>query len=71
MQDAGLESQTSFVITAKKGIITLRAAPDQISVNTDLTSWDAQFKQAIAHGRRPESAGWENLSNVFDETEWA
>jgi hypothetical protein len=39
-------------------------------VNTDLATWDKQFKAAIKNGAKPEKDLFGELSNEFDDGEW-
>jgi len=57
------------VIQAADGVIYILQvkAPD---VNTDLSTWDKQFKAAIKRGAKPENDLFEGMTNNFDLKEW-
>jgi hypothetical protein len=58
-----------LIIEAAKGIIAIREMK-KTDVNTDLSSWDKQFKLAMKNGAKSESDLLEGLKNDFDEKEW-
>jgi hypothetical protein len=62
-------SGNDLIIEAAKGIIAIREMK-KTDVNTDLSSWDKQFKLAIKNGAKSESDLFEDLKNDFDEKEW-
>ena len=68
LQAAGLAADAKIIIEATDGIITIAQA--KTAVNTDLKSWDRQFKKAIKAGAKPEKDLFEGLANEFDKTEW-
>ncbi len=70
IEKAGLSSDADILIHASGGVITITQAPDSSSINTNLSTWDTQFKRAIKAGRRPEGDVWGNIANEFDEQEW-
>ena len=65
---AGINTEDEIAIAAGDGVITISQAKQ--TINTDLKSWDAQFKKAIKGGHRPEKNLFEGLENSFDKTEW-
>ncbi len=65
---AGLDPNGEIRIEAGEGVITIAQALN--GVNTNLDSWDAQFKRAIRNGAKPEGDLFEGLANDFDEKEW-
>lgn len=69
MDFAGLEPDQDIVIRATNGQITIKQA-EKYTVNTDLSTWDKQFKAAIKAGDIPEGDMFEGLENEFDKTEW-
>lgn len=69
LETAGLTADQDIVIKAVKGRITIEKAESYV-VNTDLSTWDQQFKAAIKAGDIPEGDLWEGLENEFDKTEW-
>ncbi len=68
LKAAGLSADADIIIKAGDGIIIIEQAKPE--VNTDLKSWDAQFKKAIKSGAKPEKDLFEGLANKFDKTEW-
>src|ERR1700744_1112417 len=69
MDFAGLAPDQDIVIRATNGQITIKQA-EKYTVNTDLSTWEKQFKAAIKAGNIPEGDMWEGLENEFDKTEW-
>lgn len=67
---AGFTSKADLIIHASEGVVIIQVK-DTGNVNTNLSSWDAQFKEAIKKGKRPEGDVWEGLENQFDQEEWA
>ena len=59
----------NVLVEASKGEIRIRAIDDQL-VNTDLSSWGKQFKDALKAGQEPEQDLFDHLKNKFDEEEW-
>jgi antitoxin component of MazEF toxin-antitoxin module len=66
---AGLNAEADIVIQASDGVIYILQvkAPD---INTDLSTWDKQFKAAIKRGAKPENDLFEGMTNNFDLKEW-
>jgi hypothetical protein len=52
-----------------RGVIYIMEAKAN-DVNTDLATWDKQFKAAIKKGAKPEEDLFEGLSNEFDKKGW-
>jgi antitoxin component of MazEF toxin-antitoxin module len=69
METAGLHAETDIIIHASKGIIKIMEAKKD-EVNTDLSTWDNQFKTAIKKGSVPDKDLFEGLQNDFDSKEW-
>ena len=69
MEAAGLISEAEVTIQAYNGMITIVKAKKP-NVNTDLSTWDKQFKAAKKKGALPENDLFEGMKNDFDETEW-
>lgn len=65
---AGLDANADIKIEASSGLITIAQAKHR--VNTDLSTWDKHFKEAIKAGAKPEKDLFEGLANEFDKTEW-
>jgi antitoxin component of MazEF toxin-antitoxin module len=53
IKTAGLTPDQDIVIQASNGVITI-VQIKEMGVNTDLSSWDKQFKDAIKAGVQPE-----------------
>ena len=66
---AGLKNDDKVVIHAKQGKIVIMQAKPPV-VNTDLSTWDAQFKKVRRKGAAPEQDLFEELQNEFDKSEW-
>lgn len=58
-----------LVIEAAEGIIAIREIKKS-DINTDLSSWDKQFKLALKSGEKSDSDLFEGMKNEFDEEEW-
>jgi len=69
METAGLIPDEDIVISAWDGLITIRRA-EKPAVNTDLSTWDKQFKAALKTGAKPEGDLFHGIENEFDEKEW-
>lgn len=68
LKAAGISIEEDISIEAGVGVITIsQAKPD---VNTDLSTWDTQFKKAIKSGHLPEGDLFEGLEDEYDKTEW-
>lgn len=68
MDLAGIHTK-NIIIEASKGEIRIRPIDDK-KVNTDLSSWDKQFKDAMKLGQVPDSDLFDGMKNKFDEEEW-
>jgi antitoxin component of MazEF toxin-antitoxin module len=69
LDTAGLTADMDILIQAFNGMITIRQVKKP-AVNTDLSTWDKQFKAAIKAGDIPEGDLWEGMENEFDKSEW-
>jgi antitoxin component of MazEF toxin-antitoxin module len=69
IQTAGLTPDQDIVIHASDGVITIMQIKET-AINTDLSSWDAQFKDAIKGGAKPEGDIFAGIENEFDSKEW-
>jgi antitoxin component of MazEF toxin-antitoxin module len=69
IQAAGLNQNADVVIKAAKGIIYIIEIKAS-GVNTDLSTWDKQFKATKAKGIKPEKDLFEGMENEFDSKEW-
>ena len=66
---AGMREDADIIIKAGDGVIIIIDAKSS-SINTDLSTWDAQFKKASKQGKKPEKDMFEGMENEFDKTEW-
>ena len=66
---AGLNAEADIVIQASDGVIYILQVKAP-AVNTDLSTWDKQFKAAIKRGAKPENDLFEGMKNNFDLKEW-
>jgi antitoxin component of MazEF toxin-antitoxin module len=69
LETAGLQAETKIVIHASKGIIQIMKVK-QDDINTDLSTWNKQFKAAFKKGFKPEKDLFEGMQNDFDSKEW-
>jgi len=70
IEEAGISPDADLIIQVSAGVIMIAEAKPPASVNTDLSSWDKQFKNAIKMGNKPETDVWDAIQNGFDEEEW-
>ncbi|MGI8597778.1 MAG: AbrB/MazE/SpoVT family DNA-binding domain-containing protein [Chitinophagaceae bacterium] len=68
MEAAGISADADIIIRADKGKIVIEAIKED--VNTNLSSWDKQFKQVIKTGAKPEKDFFGGMENKFDKKEW-
>ncbi|HEY0678454.1 MAG TPA: hypothetical protein VGD17_09210 [Chitinophagaceae bacterium] len=66
---AGIAPNADVVINAGKGVIYIFEVKPA-GVNTDISTWDKQFKAAINKGTIPEGDLFDGLGNEFDQKEW-
>jgi hypothetical protein len=66
---AGITPEADLIIHASDGVVIIQVK-NTGNINTNLSSWDAQYKKAIKKGKRPEGDVWEGLENKFDQEEW-
>ena|SRR5215469_2813591 len=69
IEKAGIPPDGPIDIHADKGMIVITASEKVSRVNTDLGTWDKQFKKAIRDGNKPEGDLWEGIANAFDQQE--
>jgi antitoxin component of MazEF toxin-antitoxin module len=62
-------SGNDLIIAAANGLIAIRELK-QTDVNTDLSTWDKQFKSALMKGQEADSDVFPDLKNDFDAEEW-
>lgn len=70
INQSGIEDGGEVIVTAEKGRIIIKPIENKRKINTDLTSWEAQFKAAIKSGDEPETDMFEGMENKFDKEEW-
>ena len=70
LTELGLEANAEVMVTAENGCIIIRPVENKRKINTDLTTWEAQFKAAIANGDKPETDMFDGMENKFDKEEW-
>jgi antitoxin MazE len=70
LHKAGLSADADIIVTALEGQIVIKEMKST-EVNTDLTTWENQFKQAIKKGAEPENDLFNGVPNDFDENEWS
>lgn len=58
-----------LIIEAANGIIAIRAV-NSMDVNSDLSTWDKQFKAALKSNDKAEGDLFGGLKNEFDEEAW-
>ena len=68
IEEAGISPDADLLISAADGVIQISQASAG-GINTDLSTWDAQFRQAIKKAK-PGSDLWDGIKNRFDEEEW-
>ena len=66
---SGLRPDEDIIINAKNGVITIKQVKET-DINTNLSTWDKQFKAAIKKGSVPERDIFEGIDNDFDKNEW-
>jgi antitoxin MazE len=69
LNKAGLSADADIIVTALEGQIIIKEMKSA-DVNTDLTTWENQFKQAIKNGAVPENDLFNGVTNSFDENDW-
>jgi len=69
LEVSGLNPDGDILVLAGKGFITIVPAKNA-PVNTDLSTWDKQFKSVIKAGMKPEADLFEGLGNDFDSKDW-
>ena len=65
---AGIHTN-NVVVEACKGEIRIRPV-DEKTVNTDMSTWGKQFKDALKSGQVPDAELFDGMKNKFDEEEW-
>lgn len=70
IKELGVEDNAAVIVTSEKGRIIIKPAENKRKINTDLSTWEAQFKAAIKMGDKPEKDLFEGMENKFDKEEW-
>jgi antitoxin component of MazEF toxin-antitoxin module len=70
LKAAGISEDADISLSVHEGqiIVTERHAAEE--VNTELSSWEQQFKMAIKAGKLPDQNLFEGVQNTFDNNEW-
>jgi len=66
----GVTDVLEVIVTAEKGRIVITPVEDEPVINTDLSTWEAQFEAAIKTGDKPDKDLFEGMENQFDKEEW-
>lgn len=69
-KELGVSDDAEVIVTTEKGRIIIRPAENKRKINTDLSTWEAQFKAAIKSSDKPEKDLFEGMENEFDKEEW-
>jgi antitoxin component of MazEF toxin-antitoxin module len=70
IKEAGISPEADLIIQVSDGVILIAEAKPADGINTDISSWDKHYKNAIKKSNKPESDVWEGLQNKFDREEW-
>lgn len=70
LNEMGATADSAINIEVKNGQVILTATKRRRPINTDVNTWDAQFKQAFKDGHKPEKSVWGNMQNAADKKEW-
>ncbi len=70
LESAGIDNKNDIEVYANKGSIIISQVIQSQKVNTNLSTWDKQFKDAIKNGAIPDNDLFEGMQNDFDKTEW-
>ena len=71
IEEAGFSPGSNLLISVEDGVILISEDKTPEKVNTDLSTWDEQFKEIKKRGIKPDNDAWEGLNNRFDQEEWA
>lgn len=66
----GFEDNAEVMVTVEKGRIIIAPWENKRKINIDLSSWEAQFRDAIKKGDKPQTDMFEGMENKFDKEEW-
>lgn len=70
LKELGIAEDAEVIVTTEEGRITIKPADNKTKINTDLSTWEAQFKAAIKSGDKPEKDLFKGMENKFDKAEW-
>jgi antitoxin component of MazEF toxin-antitoxin module len=70
ISESGIEDGAELIVTAEKNRIIITPAQSKRKINIDISTWEAQFKEAIKGGDKPETDLFEGMKNEFDKEEW-
>ncbi|MCW3108338.1 MAG: AbrB/MazE/SpoVT family DNA-binding protein [Segetibacter sp.] len=70
IRELGVADDAEVIVIAEKGQIIIKPAENKRKINTDLSTWEAQFKAAIKNGDKPEHDLFEGMENNFDKEKW-
>jgi len=70
ISESGIEDGAELIVTAEKNRIIITPAQSKRKINIDISTWEAQFKEAIKGGDKPETDLFEGMENEFDKEEW-
>jgi antitoxin component of MazEF toxin-antitoxin module len=69
LKDANINTDADVVAFADEGKIIIMQAKNT-DINTDISTWDLQFKAAKKKGFKPKGDLFDGLRNDFDSKEW-
>lgn len=70
LKELGVPDDSEVNITTDNGRIIITPITNSRKINTDLSTWEAQFKAAIENGDKPEADLFGGVENTFDKEEW-
>lgn len=70
IDELGVSVGSEVILIAQKGQVIIKPSENTRKLNTNLSTWEAQFKEAIKDGDRPEKDMFEGMENNFDKEEW-
>jgi hypothetical protein len=68
LEEAGISTESNVLIHASKGAIIIMEEKTNSAANTDLSTWETQFKKAKS--QKPDADLWGDIKNEFDLEEW-
>lgn len=69
---AGIEPSSEVTIEVKGGSLVITPVKKRRPINRDVSTWEAQIKEAIKAGHKPEQLPWgkDVFDSDFDKNEW-